>query len=565
MNTIVVSVIEGPEAGRRFEFPEADNFIVGRDDPRSSAHLRLSPEDRYVSRHHFVVEVRPPNVQVTDAGSANGTWVMRRGEREWTRVEETRVEDGDRIKAGHTVLEISSEAPAEPQQPASAAGTPTAEPQQAGPESAPGPEPPASEPNAPGPEPSASEPNAPGPEPSASVPPPVSEPSDPCAPVSAQARCIRCRRPIEMDALAGRESLKDVDFMCEPCRQQVEAEKAEAAEHEAVQAECMTCGRDLSDRADADGRAAEFSDIALYLCEVCAQQGSSVGRRIGSYETVRSLGAGGMGEVWLAVHSTSRRVSAVKDVLPIHNGNDDLRMRFLREAAIMQDLRHPNIARWYESGLVGDSPYFASEFVPGGDLSKFISREGETLEPIDEVTSIIAEALVGLAHMHRAGYVHRDLKPENILLRNTGEGPRVPKITDVGLARSYERHGGTLSKTGSFAGTQLYMPPEQINDFKGCKPGVDVYAMGVTTYYLLTARTPFDFPTPWQIEAGRYERPKKDAIRITLEDEPLPIRRVRPDVPERLAEVIDRAIVKDPARRYADAAEMHEAFVAAME
>jgi eukaryotic-like serine/threonine-protein kinase len=503
---VVLKIEEGPALGRTFEFSESDNLLVGREDPSSKAHVQLSPQDQYVSRHHFMFEVRPPNCMVRDNGSSNGTFVQRRGAAAWERITEALVNDGDRIRAGHTVLSVSI--------------------------------------------------SMPGPEAGKTFIEPVDR-----EPAEAEMMCIRCGEPLEKAPTLGAGTAQDDDFMCGKCRAEVREEKRREAEARAgLRYACMSCACDMTALANTDGRAAEFADVALYLCQGCAEKARGIpgGTVIGGYEVLSELGRGGMGVVYKVRHPGAGRLAALKQVLPMAGANKNSILRFLREASIMATLRDPGIVRHYESGQHKGAPFFVSELVPDGNLNRFVTAEGQPLLAPTEVAPLIARALEGMAFLHAKGYVHRDIKPENILLRKTA-GAWVPKITDFGLARSYEKHGGTLSRTNEYAGTLMFMPPEQITSFKQSKPTVDIYAMGVTLYFLLTARYPLNFPGPWDTKRGM--RLAKDPVRMILEDMPTPVRERRRDLSPALAAVVDLATAKDAAQRYTSAREFQAALL----
>jgi serine/threonine-protein kinase len=400
---VVLRIEEGPERDREFRFQEADNLLIGRQDPTSKAHVNISPEDLYVSRHHFTVEVRPPNCLIRDNGSANGTFVRRKAKDAWQRIDETLVEDGDQIKIGHTILGVAIVRP-EPK----GVGTMLYE-------------------------------NTP-----ASLACSLASPPAPIQGLSADLICIRCGE--SMPDWSSTRNLRDVDFMCPTCRAVVENEAAQAARKHTTRALCETCGQDVSERASADGRAVELGETALYLCPDCAAQASRIqGPGLAGYRLLQELGRGGMGVVYKVWHPATGRLAGLKQVLPQAKTSPDSMLRFLREGSIMGKLIHPALVRFYEAGEQDCSPFFVSEFVPDGNLDQFVGADGNPLLPPPEALRLVAGALEGLAFMHVQGYVHRDIKPENILLRKTGSGYR-SKVADFGLARSFEKHGGTVTK-----------------------------------------------------------------------------------------------------------------------
>lgn len=494
---VILRVEEGPEKAREFRFSEADNFLVGRDDPTCRAHWKLSPEDKFVSRHHFTVEIRPPNCVVRDNGSKNGTFVRRKGGEGWERIEEVEVKDGDRIKVGHTILAV--EAPRPPAVDTPAFGVRV----EAGAE-----EPPAGE-----------------------------------------LLCIRCGAPLEEWPSLEKSNVRNVDFMCRVCRG-----KVEAAPRTAPRIACERCGKDLTDQADSDGRAGELAEVASYLCGECARSLREIKKKeIGGYSLLKELGEGGQGVVYKGWHPKTGRLLALKVMKPMETSKEQV-MRFLREISIMQDVSHPQLVRLVEAGRHGRSPFFISEFVRGGDLGQFVSMEGELLLTPAEAGQLIAAALDGLGFLHDKGFVHRDIKPENVLLK-PGDDARhgLPKLADFGYARSYERHGGTVTRTGEYAGTLPYMPPEQIVNFKRSRPPVDIYAMGVTLYYLLSGYYSIEFPPAWKIKRQgplAMMKVKKHPVGMILEDEPVPLKKRRAKLPTGLCRVVDKAVKKEAAERY---------------
>src|SRR3989338_7642866 len=433
---VVLRIEEGPEKGREIPFEEADNYLIGRADPQSQADLNIGPEDEYVSRNHFYIEVRPPNCLIRDNQSTNGTYVRRRGEKDFgPRIEEVVVEDGDQIKIGRTILSVGVIQP-----------EPVSIPTRMKNREAPA---------------------APHP---ATPPPAVALPAPPPTPAAApQLLCIRCQKPLDsLPSLASGIILRNLDFMCGKCRGEVlEQREREAAKKAAVKYACWKCGADVTRSANSDGLAVELSNVALYLCKQCAEKGREGGKKeIGGYSVLSELGHGGMGVVYKVWHPKTGRLAALKQVLPIAKADKDVILRFMREINIMENLQHQAIVRLYEAGQDGANPFFISEFAPNGSLGQFTSRNGAPKVSPAEALQHISAALTGLAFMHEHEYVHRDIKPENILLRQTPAGALQPKLADFGLARNYERHGGTITKLGEFAGTIMYMPPEQI---KSCR------------------------------------------------------------------------------------------------
>lgn len=536
---IKMRVVTGERFQDAYQFPagdepgdEPDDILVGREDVSCKAHWRLGPKDVYVSRAHFLLEVRPPNVHIQDNMSKNGTYLRRPGQPE-TRVIKESLQDGDQLRIGETVVafEIESEKPVRTRLFEAPVGTKV-----------------------------------------------YPTPPEPRQDSMEDFFCVRCGAQLETIPPITC-SLRDLDFMCDRCRQEMDQDRIQQAEaHAGVQFFCDECGREVTGAASRDGRAVELLEVATYLCEDCFKEALAKGRRgevplpqddFGGYTAVRFLGKGGMGEVYKACHEETGRIAAVKLTLPIAQGDEELLLRFHREISIMQSLVHPNLVRLYGAGQAGDCPYFISEFVPGGDMAKFIDKDGRTLRPPEEVTAILAESLVGLAHFHRGPEgkkevrVHRDLKPENILLRPKN-GHLIPKIADFGLSKSYEEHGGFRTKTGTFCGTWMYMPPEQITNFKRATPRVDVYAMGASLYYLLTGLSPLpEFPPPWEIikKEGNI-RLSKPLAQMVLHDRRVPLAERRPGLPAALCRAVDKALSMNADDRFSSAEEFRRALLA---
>jgi len=504
---VVLRVEKGPKLGTEFRFGEADNLIIGREDPTSHAHFQLSG-DPHISRHHLLIEVRPPVCLVRDNGSLNRTYLRRERSEEWEQIDEAVVRHGDRIRIGNTVIQI---------QVPEAEGTAT-----------------------------------------------VLQPNSQ-QPSASELLCICCGGTVEQVPRLDGRSLRDTDFMCAACRiSGTTTLPAETQDAIAVAVVCGKCDGHIGSAADADGRARELADVALYLCSTCAERERLTFSMLGGHEVLRRLGRGGMGVVYLVWHPETHRLAALKLLKPLGDPSPEAGLRFLREISTMQSLVHPNLVRLYGTGQVGEDPYFISEYVPDGDLGQFVLDNGEPQLSPRAAGELISDSLVGLTHFHLSGdkNVHRDIKPENILVRKSN-GALIPKVADFGFARSYATHGGTVSYRGQFGGTPMYMPPEQFTEFSRCKPPTDIYAMGVTLYFLLTGLYPLGFPPAWQVKQGiRLER---DPVRIALEDEPRSITEVNPDVPPILAAVVDRAVNKDAGRRFQSAEEFRGAILSAFD
>ena len=497
-----LTVVEGSEKGRSFSFDEPENFLIGRNAEGSKAHLRLSPQDTYVSRNHFLLEINPPDCFIRDAGSLNGTFIVRpaskavfflpgRGEdlekynneaeelqkqlsyKVFSQVSDRlTLQDKDMIKVGRTVLcvEVTK---------------------------------------------------------SWSI-------SDDCQ-ISLNKshertfRCIECDKEISRPSrVTDARKLSSDDYICESCRKKhAEAQKPKDTYT------CYQCGNDVSEIANKDGQASEYRDVAMYTCEAClnAYLKDKQPTLMGDYTVVTELGAGGFGTVYLTRHRLTGRLAALKLTQEVVKNNTGLLERFKREIAIMKKLKHPNLVRLYDEGITdGGNYYLISEYLPKGNLSEYCWKRHSGMMPFQKACGILAHALKGLAWFHEKGYVHRDIKPANILLKRGDGGHYQGMIADFGIARSYVLHGGTVTRGNEWIGTTFYCPPEQILDFKNPNPATDVYAMGMALYYILSGEFPYDF----RINEG--DKKQRDPIAFILgDDKPVSIEKKVAGLPTKLA------------------------------
>ena len=414
---VYIKISQGKDAGKVFTFTEHDTFVFGRMD---DSHACI-PDDTQVSRHHFILEVNPPQACLRDLGSLNGTWVngKKYGAREKgetpeqgakRRYPEVAIKHGDRIKVGVTELEVA-------------------------------------------------------------------------------------------------------------------VEKAkEAPQHRADPA---------------------LGDISLLSPEQLAKlifgspgQAAKPKLQIPGCKIEEEVGRGGFGAVYRA-RRTDGSVVAVKVMLSRVDADDEAIAKFKRETAITAKLDHPKIVRVLESGASGAVFYFIMEFCDGGSVSDLMFKNKGRLS-LAQAKPIILGALEALAFAHDKGFVHRDLKPQNILL-SRGE----VRLSDFGLAKSFQQAGlSGMSMTGGYAGTPVFMPREQITNFKYVKPVSDVWSMGATIYNLLTGTFPYPFSKD------------RDPIDVILNDDIVPIGQRDKTIPRNLCAVLDKALEKKAKDRYQTAAEM---------
>ena len=259
---------------------------------------------------------------------------------------------------------------------------------------------------------------------------------------------------------------------------------------------------------------------------------------VGHYRIVDTIASGGMGVVYRAVDlSQGARPFAVKVIREELSSDPAVRQRFVNEAAIVDQLHHPNIIRIFERGEHDGKLFIAMELLNGPSLADVIKR-GEAV-PVPDLLDIMSQLADALAKIHSKGIVHRDLKPENVVLVEDDGRKNVVKLLDFGLATSHSLT--RLTQTGMILGTISYLPPEQITD-RSVTAASDLYSLGVVAYELLTLEKPFPGETPG------------DIIRQILDREPAAPISFRPEIPERLNGLILEMLSKDPARRPDDAA-----------
>ena len=254
----------------------------------------------------------------------------------------------------------------------------------------------------------------------------------------------------------------------------------------------------------------------------------------GAYRVDRELGGGGMSRVFVARDLGLERDVVVK-VLSEELTSGVSADRFRREIQLIARLQHPHVVPLLAAGTAGESLYYTMPFVAGESLRARLGREG--MLPVGDVVRLLREVLDALAFAHDHGVVHRDIKPENVLLAS---GHAV--VADFGIAKAL-KESGTLTSVGFALGTPTYMAPEQATADPGTDQRADLYAVGVLGYELLTGAPPFS-GTPQQVITQHLTTP------------PAPIGSKRADVPEPLADVITRALAKDPAERPQSAREM---------
>ena len=269
-----------------------------------------------------------------------------------------------------------------------------------------------------------------------------------------------------------------------------------------------------------------------YRLETLRQEAADA-RQLGQYLLGRRLGAGGMGEVYLAEHKLLRRPSALKLIRPNQAGNPGTIARFEREVQATAALAHPHVVRIHDFGRAEDDTFYCvMEYLPGITLDTLVKQYGPL--PPDRVVFILRQLCSALGEAHAAGLTHRDVKPGNVIVRDSGRQADFGTLLDFGLVLDRAAGNDKLTQEGTFVGTPSYMAPEQVTG-DPVDDRTDLYAVGAVGYFLLTGRPPFS--------AGSTMR----TIAALLAESAPPIGRI--DVPENLELVLRRCLSKDPKSR----------------
>ena len=256
-----------------------------------------------------------------------------------------------------------------------------------------------------------------------------------------------------------------------------------------------------------------------------------VGQKLGDYEILGILGAGGMGKVYKVRNTISDRVEAMKILLPDLAGQKDLADRFLREIKVLASLHHPNIASLRTALTLDNQLVMIMEFVDGVTLSSHL-HQGAI--PPALAVKYIDQVLDALSYAHKQNIIHRDIKPANMML--TADG--TVKLMDFGIARSASDR--SLTMTGTTLGSLNYMPPEQVKGDPADNRS-DLYSLGVSLYEMVTGQLPFTAESNYAMMAAH------------LQEVPKPPIVLRPGIPQALNQIIVMALAKDPGQRFQSA------------
>ena len=261
------------------------------------------------------------------------------------------------------------------------------------------------------------------------------------------------------------------------------------------------------------------------------------------YTLINELGHGGMGTVYRA-QNTSGQIVALKVMISQLLKDSAARERFIREPRLYPS--HPNIVKVLDAGDCDGTPFFAMELIEGESLDSVLQRV-HVLAPT-QFAVVLREVAAALDHVHAQGIIHRDIKPSNILLR---AGDDHAFLTDFGVAKNMQ--GTRLTQiSGVRIGTAHYMSPEQAMGMRELTPAADIYSLGVMAYHVLSGRVPFDADSDVVV------------ARMHMQDPPPPLRQINPKIGPALANVVMRALHKDPRKRYRSAGEFAAAFERAL-
>jgi len=334
---------------------------------------------------------------------------------------------------------------------------------------------------------------------------------------------------------------------------------------------CHRCSCKVTEYAHADGRAEELADVALYLCRTCAAEAQRKGTEtVGEYRILQRLGRGGISVVYKAWHAPTCRLVALKKVVPESSSREGAEEVFQKEVKVMQTLIHPHIVRLIDYRMVEKPYYLVYEYLPNGDLYTYVQKHTVS---VTDICRIFCQVLEGLEYMHRKGIVHRDVKPHNILLTLDKKA----KLGDFSCVKNLHEDGILKGDHGGLP----FLTPEEILNHDYVKSSTDVYAVGVSLYYILTDTFPFHFASPEEIiKAFLIKKKPKDPIDMVLQhkkeleselrrvignsilrEDRILIQSYRKDIPATLAAIIDKSVAKNEENRFKSAQEMREALV----
>jgi serine/threonine-protein kinase len=270
-------------------------------------------------------------------------------------------------------------------------------------------------------------------------------------------------------------------------------------------------------------------------------------RQLGQYRLIAPLGAGGMGEVYLAEHRMLKRPCAIKLIHPEQAGDPHVLARFEREVRMTARLSHWNTVEIFDYGRTDDGTfYYVMEYLPGLSLQDLLERHGPL--PAERVVHFLRQICQALREAHAIGLIHRDIKPGNVFAAQRGGLYDIVKLLDFGLVKPVaETPSARLTVDDAVSGTPLFMSPEQARGLHDLDARSDIYSLGAVAYNLLTGRPPFESTSPLEVMIAH------------ARDDVTPPSKHQADMPADLERVILRCLAKNPADRFQDADSLEQA------
>jgi hypothetical protein len=268
----------------------------------------------------------------------------------------------------------------------------------------------------------------------------------------------------------------------------------------------------------------------------------------GRYVLLRQVGVGGVGRVWEAVHAHTGRRVALKTLRDEFAAEPRWMQRFLREARAVARIRHPNVVEVLDM-RAGAAPYIVYELLEGAGLDERLAAAPDGRLDVDDALRALVPVAAALVAAHAEGIVHRDLKPSNVFLARDARGVEVPKVIDFGLAK-HALDDITVTTSDMVLGTPAYMAPEQARSEPDVDAQADVWSFGATLFECLAGALPVDGPNATVV------------LRRLVREEVRSLRAVAPDIEADLADVVDRCLLPDRARRFGTMREVVDALTA---
>jgi serine/threonine-protein kinase len=296
--------------------------------------------------------------------------------------------------------------------------------------------------------------------------------------------------------------------------------------------------------------AVAIAALGTHRIEMLRQEAAEA-RKLGQYQLKRRLGAGGMGEVYLAEHVLLKQPCAIKLIRPERAGDTATLRRFEREVQATARLKHWNTVQIFDYGHAADGTfYYVMEYLSGLTLEQLVKKDGPL--PPGRAVHFLLQTCMALREAHGLCLIHRDIKPANIMICERGGVHDVVKLLDFGLVKAVglDSHEEKLTLEGAVAGTPAYLSPEQAAGKDHLDARTDIYSLGAVAYFLLTGQAPFQREKAMQLIVAHIHEPVR------------PLTDLRAEVPADLQGVVMRCLEKGPAKRFADVNRLQESLAA---